>query len=52
MKTSEEIINEIEERILDVKESFKTAQGHFESICHGEMITLTALLEFIKEGEK
>jgi len=52
MKTSEEIINEIEERILYVKESLKTTQGHFESICYGEMIALVALLEFIKEEEK
>jgi len=54
MKTSEEIINELEERILDVKESLKTAEGDVdaERICFGGMIALVAFLEFIKEGEE
>jgi len=52
MKTSDEIITEIEKRISDLSEDMNLAPFHMLGTYVISIDALSSLLEFIKEGEK
>ena len=53
MKTIEEVINEIERKMLRIRVA-RLMQGHLENLHYGGMITLLELLQFITDcrGQK
>ena len=53
MKTIEEVINEIERKMLRIRVE-RIMQGHLENLHYGGMITLLELLQFITDcrGQK